>query len=94
MARELYVVFVEDFDDLYTTDRYSGGYITNDRTHELLSVYLHKTQADSAAKDLAIRYPGKDVHVLKQTYGFIAPARPVETKIWTADGKYIPGTPE
>lgn len=93
MARKLWVVVVEDFDHMIQHDMYRDQYVSSDRDPNIMSVFLRKTSADQAARDLAMRHPGKDVHVFEQTYGFTAPARPVESKIWTEDGNFIPGTP-
>ena len=94
MARRLWMVLVEDFDYMISGDRYRNQYIPNtDRSEDLVSVFMNKRDADDAAQQIASKHPGKDVHVFSQDYGFTAAPRPVESKIWTADGKFIPGSP-
>jgi len=93
MAKKLWVVLVEDFDYLYPGDRYSNQFFMEEKHTDLITVFTNKSAADNAAQDIASRHPGKDVHVLSQDYGFTCTARPVESKIWTTDGKFIPGTP-
>ncbi len=94
MARRLWMVLIEDFDALYPSNHFRNQYIHEGKDHNLMSVFTTKRDADDAAQQLATRYPGKDVHVFTQNYGFTSAPRPVESKVWTADGKFIPGTPE
>lgn len=92
MARQLWVVLVEDFDKMYASDHFRDQYVPYEKETQILTVFLSKERADQAAAQLAQQHPGKDVHVFAQQHGYVAPPRPVETKVWT-DGKFIPGTP-
>jgi hypothetical protein len=94
MARQLWVVLVEDFDVLYPSDYYRNQYIHDGKDNHIMSVFTSKRDANEAAQLLASRYPGKDIHVFAQQHGYTSAPRPVESKVWTADGKFIPGTPE
>jgi hypothetical protein len=90
MARKTWVVLVEDFENLGMTDRYRNEYFSSDPHNPLLSLFLTQIDADRAAKELAVRHPGKDIHVFTPDYGFTAPPKPTESKVWTADGQFIP----
>jgi hypothetical protein len=96
MARRLWVVLVEDFNLLDTGEHYRGQYVQSSHatSDSQVSVFLDKRAADEAAQQMATKNPGKDVHVFSPDYGFTAAPRPVESKVWTPDGKFIPGTPE
>lgn len=90
MARKLWAVVIEDLDHFEYTEQYRDQYIPSKGREELLSIFFTEKSAKDSARHLAEKYPGKEVHVLKQTYGFAAQATPVEEKIWTEQGNYVP----
>jgi hypothetical protein len=94
MARKLWCVLVEDFDSLHPSDYYRDQYVFDSSDNLMLSVFTTERFARDAAQQLAIKHPGKDVHVFTPSYGYTAEPRPIESKVWTPDGKFIPGTPE
>lgn len=91
-ARRAWVVLVDDHRRLYQMDHdYVGGmFIPLDHDKEVLTVYFRENQAIEAAHHLAQKYPGKDVHVLKQTFGFSSQATTPVHKQWTDEGHFIP----
>lgn len=94
MAKQFWAVVVEDFDLLYVSDYYRNQFVCEEKNNKILSIFLDRRDADRAAQDLASKYPGKDVHVLTQSFGYTSAPRPIESKVWTSDGKFIPGTPQ
>lgn len=89
-ARRAWVVFVDDGGHLQQDYDLGNMYIPIEEHRRLLSVFFRETHAIEAAKYLATQYPGKDVHVLKQTIGFSCQPKPVEHKEWTDEGHFIP----
>ncbi len=94
MARKLWCVLVEDFDSMYPSEHFRDQFVFNEHNNNMLSVFTTERTARDAAQQLAIKHPGKDVHVFTPVYGYTSTPRPVESKVWTTDGKFIPGTPE
>ncbi len=88
-ARRSWCVLVDDGDRLYGCDHYSGRYFPHN-DNMILSVFFREAHAEAFARQIAQKYPGKDVHVFSQQYGFTAQPRPVEAKTWTPDGQFIP----
>lgn len=90
-ARKAWVVFVDNQNYLTQDHDIGNMYMPYGEEHRrLLSVFFRETHAIEAAKYLATQYPGKDVHVLKQTIGFSCQPKPVEHKEWTDEGHFIP----
>lgn len=90
-ARRAWVIFIDSTNNFVQSDTVGGMYTPyRDENKELLSVFFRESQAIEAAKYLATQYPGKDVHVLKQTLGFSCQSKPVEYKEWTEDGHFVP----
>lgn len=91
-ARRAWVVFIDDQNKLQQDYDLGNMYMPLEESKRLLSVFFRESHAVEAAKYLASQYPGKDVHVLKQTLGFSCQPKPVETKEWTDDGHFLPIT--
>jgi len=91
-ARRAWVVFIDDSRQLEQDQDINGMWKTNtfEPSRRYLSVFFREAQATEAAKYLANQHPGKDVHVLKQIFGYCSQAKPVEYKEWTEDGTFLP----
>ena len=90
-ARRSWVVFVDNGDFLHQDRDYNGKYnIFSQENNDLFSLFFKEVQAIEYAKYIATKYPGRDVHVFKQSFGYTCQPKPVEFKQWTDDGKFIP----
>ncbi len=89
MSRKMWCVFV-DTDESYTGDHALEG--KYNPTNNYFGVFLQERHAIDAAKRLAQRHSGRDVHVLEQKYGFISQPKPVEKKVWTPNGEFVPAS--
>ena len=89
-ARKAWVVFIDSPDHLFSDHQIQGKYNQPEESTDFFSVFFRENQAIEWAKMAAIRYPGKDVHVLKQAYGFSSQPRPPEHKEWDAEGRFVP----
>jgi hypothetical protein len=83
------MVFVDHGDAIVSCDNYSGRY-KQYKDEMILSVFFREAHAEAFAKAIASKYPGRDVHVFKQSHGYTATPSPVSTKVWTDDGQFIP----
>lgn len=90
MARRSWTVFIDDVNYLRNDDEFSGKVNITRENYQILSVFFREAHAIAYAKQIAERYPGKDVHVYKQSQAFTAMAKPVESKKWTDDGELVP----
>lgn len=89
-ARRSWCVLVDDHRQVFQDDTYAGKY--NPTQPDILSVFFRESQANDFAIQIANKYPGKDVHVFKQSYGYSSqPTTPI-VKEWTEDGHFLPPT--
>ena len=91
-ARKIWIVMQDDQNMIQSDNDWGDKYIPRERSRDILSIFFRLRDADSYASQMAIQYPGKDFHVLKQSHGYISQPRPVESKFWTEDGQFIPKT--
>lgn len=93
-ARRAWVVFVDDGKHLEGDHDVGGMYkpLSNEISRQYLSVFFREHSAIDAAKYLAQKNPGKDVHILRQSIGFCCQSKPMEQKEWTEDGAFVPVT--
>lgn len=89
-ARRSWVVYVDDDRQLIDNESYAGKYNALNGNPDIMSVFFKEALAFSFAKHIAEKYPGKDVHVYKQTFAFTTQAKPVETKQWNDYGELVP----
>ena len=88
-ARRSWIVLVDNADQLSQCESYSGRYQPY-KDNFITSIFFREAHAESFAKSIASKYPGKDIHVFKQSHGYTAQPQPVQSKIWTEDGQFIP----
>jgi len=89
-TRRSWVVFVDDSSQLEHDNDFPGKLNPYNGKKEILSVFIKESIALQYAKYIAERFPGKDVHVYKQTFCFSSQSKPVETKQWNDNGELVP----
>ena len=56
----------------------------------MLSVFYSLKDADSYAKHISAQFPGYDVYIYEQSYGYTAKTVEPAKKQWDKDGNYLP----
>lgn len=89
-ARRIWCVLVDDHRQQFQDDTYAGKY--NPAHTDILGVFFRESQANDYALQIANKYPGKDVHVFKQAFGYSSQPTSPTFKEWTEDGHFLPRT--
>ena len=90
-ARRSWIVFIDDDPHIYCPEDLPGRYIVDKHVDtKILSIMFDFNDAKHIAQRLSQQFPGKDVHVYQQILGYTSQPQPVQSKIWTDKGEYIP----